>query len=68
MGESNVRIMCPNLVCRRVLIVPVSSRGKTVRCRNCGITIRVPEKAPPPAPVEAAAAPGAEKAPVPAKA
>jgi hypothetical protein len=44
MVESNVRIMCPNLTCRRVLIVPSSSRGKTVRCRNCSTTIRVPEK------------------------
>jgi hypothetical protein len=49
MGENNVRIMCPNLTCRRVLIVPSHSRGKTVRCRNCGITIRVPAKPPAPA-------------------
>ncbi|MBX3359370.1 MAG: hypothetical protein KF745_13205 [Phycisphaeraceae bacterium] len=40
--DENVRIMCPNLTCRRVLIVPHSSRGKTVRCRNCTTTIRVP--------------------------
>jgi ribosomal protein S27E len=37
-----VRIMCPNLTCRRVLAVPTSARGKTVRCKNCGTTIRVP--------------------------
>ncbi len=44
MTENNVRIMCPNLTCRKVLIVPSSSRGKTVRCRNCATTIRVPVK------------------------
>ena len=56
MGENNVRIMCPNLTCRRVLIVPANSRGKTVRCRNCSMTIRVPDKVSAPAPVEAAPA------------
>ena len=49
MTENNVRIMCPNLVCRKVLIVPSSSRGKTVRCKNCATTIRVPAKAAAPA-------------------
>mgnify|MGYP001040009381 CR=1 FL=1 len=44
MTENNVRIMCPNLTCRKVLIVPSSSRGKTVRCRNCATMIRVPVK------------------------
>lgn len=39
-----VRIMCPALTCRRILAVPVSSRGKNVRCKSCGATIRVPEK------------------------
>ena len=38
-----IRIMCPNLTCRKVLAVPVSARGKTVRCRGCGISIRIPE-------------------------
>ncbi|HYF13966.1 MAG TPA: hypothetical protein VD971_02710 [Phycisphaerales bacterium] len=41
-GTQNVRIMCPNLVCRKVLAVPTSLRGKTVRCKNCGTNIRVP--------------------------
>ncbi len=43
MSTENVRIMCPNLTCRRVLAVPPSARGKTVRCRNCGMNIRVPQ-------------------------
>jgi len=36
--------MCPNLTCRRILAVPNSSRGKNVRCKSCGATIRVPDK------------------------
>ncbi len=44
MGSDHLRIMCPSLTCRKILAVPVSSRGKNVRCRNCGATIRVPEK------------------------
>lgn len=42
MADETVRIMCPALSCRKVLAVPKSARGKTVRCRNCGSTIRVP--------------------------
>lgn len=42
MSDQTVRIMCPNLTCRRVLAVPSSARGKTVRCRNCGTNIKVP--------------------------
>jgi hypothetical protein len=42
MADAPVRIMCPNLVCRKVLAVPPSARGKTVRCRGCGTNIRVP--------------------------
>jgi LSD1 subclass zinc finger protein len=57
MTENNVRIMCPNLTCRKVLIVPSGSRGKTVRCKNCATTIRVPTKAAEPA-APASAAPG----------
>jgi hypothetical protein len=44
MPEDHIRIMCPALSCRKVLAVPTSSRGKNVRCKNCGSTIRVPEK------------------------
>ncbi len=50
-----IRIMCPNLSCQRVLAVPVSARGKVVRCRACGINIKIPmgkplPAAPPPPP------------------
>ena len=37
-----VRIMCPNLNCRKVLAVPESCRGKTVRCKNCATNIKIP--------------------------
>ena len=37
-----LRIMCPNLTCKKILAVPASARGKTVRCRGCGTNIRVP--------------------------
>jgi hypothetical protein len=42
MADESVRIMCPNLLCRKVLAVPQSARGKTVRCRACSTTIRIP--------------------------
>lgn len=42
MAAETVRIMCPNLTCRKVLAVPGNARGKTVRCKNCGTNIRVP--------------------------
>ncbi|MCA9289775.1 MAG: hypothetical protein KDA25_01530 [Phycisphaerales bacterium] len=38
-----VRIKCPQLSCQRVLAVPGNARGKLVRCRNCGTTIKIPE-------------------------
>ena len=37
-----IRIRCPNLGCQRVLGVPAGARGKLVRCRGCGMTIRIP--------------------------
>ena len=43
MGQA-LRIMCPNLTCRKVLSVPDTSRGKTVKCGSCGATIRIPDK------------------------
>lgn len=43
MASENVRIMCPNLTCRKVLAVPGVARGKTVRCRNCGTNIKIPK-------------------------
>ncbi len=52
MGESTIRIMCPNLTCRKVLGVPPIARGKTVRCRSCGTNIRVPEAKKPAKPPE----------------
>lgn len=43
MAEKMVRIMCPNLTCRKVLAVPDVARGKTVRCKGCSTNIRVPQ-------------------------
>ncbi|MEO0716972.1 MAG: hypothetical protein AAFY58_08280 [Planctomycetota bacterium] len=43
MAKDVVRIMCPNLTCRKVLAVPTSARGKTVRCRTCSTSIRIPQ-------------------------
>ncbi len=55
-----LRIMCPNLTCKKILAVPASARGKTVRCRGCATNIRVP------AADAAAAAAAAKKAGTPA--
>lgn len=44
MAEDTIRIMCPNLTCRRVLAVPTNARGRTVRCKGCGTNIRIPAK------------------------
>jgi hypothetical protein len=41
-AESVIRIMCPNLSCKRVLAVPSHARGKLVRCKGCGVNIRSP--------------------------
>lgn len=43
--EKILRIMCPSLQCRRVLAVPESARGRTVKCKSCGATVRIPVKA-----------------------
>ncbi|MFT3686050.1 MAG: hypothetical protein QM783_14205 [Phycisphaerales bacterium] len=59
MSDESVRIMCPNLTCRKVLAVPASARGKTVRCRNCATAIRVPANMPA---AEAAPQPPTKKA------
>ena len=37
-----VRVICPNLRCRAILLVPASARGKTVRCRQCSTRVRIP--------------------------
>ena len=42
MASESVRIMCPNLACKKLLAVPKAARGKMVRCRSCGTHIRVP--------------------------
>jgi hypothetical protein len=31
-------------MCQRILAVPMMARGKLVRCRNCGQTLRIPTK------------------------
>jgi len=45
MPTDTIRIMCPNLSCRKILGVPATARGKTVKCRVCSTSIRVPEDA-----------------------
>lgn len=50
--SQTVRIMCPNLSCRKLLAVPESARSKTVRCKACHTAIRVPD-APPAQPQQA---------------
>ncbi len=42
-----IRLICPNLKCRAVLAVPPQARGKTVRCRQCGMRVNVPQPAAP---------------------
>ena len=42
MADRVIRILCPNLICRRVLSVAEKSRGKVVCCRRCGTHVRVP--------------------------
>jgi hypothetical protein len=42
--EPVLRIICPNLGCQRILAVPARARGKLVKCRTCGITVRIPTK------------------------
>lgn len=55
MAGSVVRMMCPNLKCRRVLGVPSTARGKNVRCGTCGTQVHVPAaKAAPPHPAPSA--------------
>jgi hypothetical protein len=40
-GEELIRIMCPNLECQRVMLVPSSARGEIVRCRGCDSKLRI---------------------------
>ena len=57
-SEDVIRIMCPNLTCKRILAVPTVARGKLVRCRGCGINLRIPANRS----VDAAPAPAADAA------
>jgi hypothetical protein len=41
-NPETLRVMCPNLTCRKILAVPTSAHGKTVRCRSCQTNIRIP--------------------------
>lgn len=41
-GDNVIRIMCPNLSCKRVLAVPAHARGKLVRCKACSMVVRIP--------------------------
>lgn len=50
MKEHVVRVMCPSLRCRRILAVPEHARGKTVRCKGCGMNVRIPPKGSQPKP------------------
>jgi len=37
-----ITLMCPNLLCRKVLMVPETARGTRVRCSYCGTLLFVP--------------------------
>lgn len=39
---NHILMMCPKLTCRKVLNVPETARGKSIRCRNCGTVCQVP--------------------------
>ena len=51
MSGNVVRLICPNLKCRKILSVPESARGKKVRCRGCGMRVQIPDKQATPAAV-----------------
>jgi predicted Zn finger-like uncharacterized protein len=42
----SVVLFCPNLKCRAVLQVSEKTRGKKVRCGQCGTAFMVPVKTP----------------------
>lgn len=66
-----VTLMCPNLRCREVLIVPDDARGSRVRCAYCGIVLTVPKtagKSRSPRPAEPVSVSGEAQAPGPDKA
>lgn len=41
--KKTIMMMCPKLTCRKVLHVPETARGKSIKCRSCGTICRVPE-------------------------
>jgi len=43
-NKAVVNLMCPNLRCRKILVVPNAARGQRVRCSYCGILLKVPQK------------------------
>jgi ribosomal protein S27E len=62
-NDNLIRIMCPNLSCQRILAVPEQARGRIVRCRVCGMNIRIPAgKAPEAQPQKPASDEAADKA------
>jgi hypothetical protein len=64
--STSVRLICPNLKCRAILSVPEMARGKTVRCRACGMRIGVPGGSTGPVPTPVASGGAADTAPKPA--
>jgi hypothetical protein len=42
LAQDIIRIRCPNLVCGRVLVMPVTARGRKVKCRECATIMTVP--------------------------
>lgn len=63
MPNPSITLICPNLLCRSILQVPESVRGRKVRCGKCGRDFIVPavatskqaKKPSSPAPAEAQA-------------
>jgi hypothetical protein len=41
-----VSVMCPNLKCRAILVVPQEARGANVQCGVCKQLVRIPRHAP----------------------
>ncbi|HEY3242856.1 MAG TPA: hypothetical protein VGM03_05840 [Phycisphaerae bacterium] len=56
-----VTVLCPNLNCRAVLRVPDRTRGKKVRCGQCGMTLLVPPNGPEQAPAGGPPPPAGQK-------
>ncbi|MFG0251032.1 MAG: hypothetical protein ACF8OB_19285 [Phycisphaeraceae bacterium JB051] len=41
----SIRVICPNLKCRAILSAPDHARGRMVRCRMCGMKVKIPATA-----------------------